>query len=160
MTLTYKNILSFVYKESGEKESRDCKDLLQVEIHLQRVSLGRLSTPGCLSLHRANVQNGWTSSVTLLCSTLWQLTAWNWKLPSLYIFQTPTHSFYAIHVAFPLPFVYLKTQTHTLFLNPQTNRSFKCQYITCLIILFFKMLSCEHFLRVLQWFSLHLQLTK
>ena len=45
-------------------------------------------------------------------------------LKILYIFWTPTHSSflhptYTIHPAFSLSFVYLKTQVHILFWNPQ-----------------------------------------
>ena len=36
----------------------------------------------------------------------------------------------AIHVAFLLSFVYLKTQLHTLFWNPQTNRPVNGQHVT------------------------------
>ena len=55
------------------------------------------------------------------------------------------HSSYAIHEAFSLSFAYFKTRLHILFWNLQTNQPIKGQFVTYLIILFFKMFS-EHFL--------------
>ena len=86
---------------------------------------------------QASTQNGMTTHCLPLilltdCSPNWQLLTWGWKLPTLYIFRTPTHtSFrhttYTIHMAFLLSFAYLKTLVHILFWNP---RPVKSQYVT------------------------------
>ena len=130
--LLYENILSLVYYEMLRNDCvrervRNCYDLHQVEIHLQRTVLfrasfsrlvpGRLSTQGRLALFMwASAQNGVTSNIILtLLTTDWQLTASSWKLPLLYIFRTPTYSSCSIHEAYPLSLVYFKTQMYILF---------------------------------------------
>ena len=64
------------------------------------------------------------------CSLLTVLT-WLLRVENFHhyiFFRTPRHSSYTIHVAFPLSFVYLKTQLHILFLNPRTNQPVKGRY--------------------------------
>ena len=74
-----------------------------------------------------------TADCWLTALSDWPPTPWGWKLPLLYIFRTPTHTSFqrptnAIHVAFPLSFVYLKITL--TFCNPQTNRPVKGQHVT------------------------------
>ena len=63
----------------------------------------------------------------LLCWLLTLIARWGWKLLSLYIFRTHTHSSfwhstYTIHIAFLLSIVNLKTQRHILFLKSIQTR--------------------------------------
>ena len=68
-----------------------------------------------------------TSSVSAYCLPLTQQTLWGLKLPSLYINRTPTQFSYAIHMAFPMSFVY---RCISCFEIHKLTRVVKGQYVT------------------------------
>ena len=114
----------------------------------KKLILGRLSTLSCLPFTPGvRSQNG----VIAYCLSLtmptddWMRLLWGWKLPSLYIFQTPSQFFLRNPRIILLSLVYHKTQLHILLWNPQTKQLVKGQHVTFLIVLFFKMFS-QHFL--------------
>ena len=92
--------------------------LLSTLVSLVQLNFSLLLTTGPSGLLQVNTQTAWWLMSLLTAYTL--LTAGGCKFPSLYIFQVPSHSFYAIHMAFLMSFVYLKTQVDILFWNPQS----------------------------------------
>ena len=125
----------FVWKREMVRTAREIlgcdksSHLHQVEIHLQRA----------LFLHARLIQAflpgvSAQNSMTPQCLPLTLLI----DCPLLGIenfhryvfFGCLCNSSYTIHMAFPLSLIYLKTQLHILFSNPQTNQPVKSQYVT------------------------------
>ena len=90
-----------------------------------------------------------------------QLTNWAPGLKTsftTYFLDAHTFSFWHNSLnSFPLFFVYLKTQVHILFIKSTLTG---CQKSIFLLIIFFKMFTCKHFLSVPFQLSPHPQLTK
>ena len=107
-------------RERERERAKNCKVLHQVEIHIPRALIfwAYLTVKGCIAIlgGLAMAQNSVTSASP---HTAYLLTASclseDENFCSYIFFRTTAHSSNAIHVAFPLSFVYLKTQEHILF---------------------------------------------
>ena len=152
--LVYKNIMSFIrdfvvvvcicvcVTETDRQidwES-DCYDWYHVAIHIQ-------SLVSSSSFTRASSSTRWLPASWTIAQNDWPtnpIECWLWlnygvKTPvvidfsNVYTFFLPVPSTWfthAIHMEFPLSFVYLKTQVRILFWNPWLVWPLKGQYVT------------------------------
>ena len=126
-TLIYQNINSFLYYiiEMVVWESQETARIYTRLKYLFRKPFffcvssirmiqGSLLTWGLLATGLApnSVWLCWLLTDYSLCWQTDDSDHWDWKLLLSYIFWTPMHSSNAIHMAFPLSLVYLKTQLH------------------------------------------------
>ena len=148
-----RDIYIYIYRERERERKKRVKtvretlvcdtssDVHKVEVYLQRALLLRAFLTNWYKAalqHRAaclpwdNAQNGMTANCLLLILLTADLllSTRGWKLPSLCIFRMLMYASDGIPVVFPLSFVYLNTQVHILFWNPQIYCLVKSQYVS------------------------------